>query len=489
MKTIRRNNLTAIQNDFEKGVCSDSWTCMAFGKNRFKIKNYFDDYTSLKYVSPTIHLLSSGNNGMTFELDFIRDFYTSNAVLKCRHNIEQAYTIADNLFYEYFAGSQFINKFTRKYPCFMETYGLFIFTDRLKLLKTLQNRFFGRQWAAPYSDEESIHSKERGGEEEDGYDDDDHEYSVSKNFRDMKLQGRNVLQKSLQYISIKNQQRLLDVIRLSCENPNKLCIMMEHFKKSNTLRDMLLLPAEQIKIPSYSVVDFVFNDLVTILFQIYAPLNDLRGYFSHNDLHASNILVYQPNKYNKHVLFHYHFESSGKVVSFKSKYLAKIIDYGRCFFQDYANAENSTTYLYNFICSENKYCGDNCGTESGYKFSANNASSNKTDVELLLKSLYDILHKLELFSPTLVNVPKSFSKFQEVMLFTFHPDYARKTTDSMENIENVFAFLCDLISDTRFAFARQNESYYADQICAGELHVYLDNQFKHRPMQYMEYKI
>lgn len=58
------------------------------------------------------------------------------------------------------------------------------------------------------------------------------------------------------------------------------------------------------------------------------PLATLANTFTHYDLHPSNVLLCEPvlGKYYKYIL------NDRTVVEFKSKYIVKIIDYGRSFF-------------------------------------------------------------------------------------------------------------------------------------------------------------
>ena len=100
-------------------------------------------------------------------------------------------------------------------------------------------------------------------------------------------------------------------------------------------------------------VDFLKNELIYVLFQVYAPLALLHDKFTHYDLHTGNILLYEPVK-GCYVEYHYYIK--GTVISFKSKYIVKIIDYGRCFFNDDANATFSgdSKKIYEKVCLEKK---------------------------------------------------------------------------------------------------------------------------------------
>jgi hypothetical protein len=74
------------------------------------------------------------------------------------------------------------------------------------------------------------------------------------------------------------------------------------------------------------------DDLIEVLFQVYYALSSLGNRFTHYDLHLKNVLVYRPDPVKK-VLFEYVL-SDGKTVRFHSNYIAKIIDYGRCYVRD-----------------------------------------------------------------------------------------------------------------------------------------------------------
>jgi hypothetical protein len=63
-------------------------------------------------------------NGFIWSIPFVKEGYTAYTVLKCSMR-----NMADNLFYEYYVGKNFINKYTKKFPCFVETYGSYQLTN------------------------------------------------------------------------------------------------------------------------------------------------------------------------------------------------------------------------------------------------------------------------------------------------------------------------------------------------------------------------
>jgi hypothetical protein len=94
--------------------------------------------------------------------------------------------------------------------------------------------------------------------------------------------------------------------------------------------------------------------------------------FTHYDLHYDNVLLYEPVK-GKYIHYHYHmpdYVTGGPdiIVSFKCKYIAKIIDYGRCYFNDKENTSftGSSRGIYTEVCAQ-KECV-NCGNKQGFRW-------------------------------------------------------------------------------------------------------------------------
>jgi len=97
-----------------------------------------------------------------------------------------------------------------------------------------------------------------------------------------------------------------------CTSPHQLAILIQYVEASAKIRDLYDDPAE----------------LANVLFQVYMPLSVLSEDFTHYDFHKSNIMLCRPYP-GKYLQYHYH--TPQKTVSFKSQYVAKIIDYGRCY--------------------------------------------------------------------------------------------------------------------------------------------------------------
>jgi len=333
-------NRGKIRANYLKMVCSDSGVCIAFGKESKKINEFFQLFDNFDYMT-NYTILNNGANGMIVKIDYEREQYKSYAVLK---KIIKA--SADSLMYEYIVGRFFINNVYKKFPSFLQTYGV-VNTDDLATLKT-------------------------------------------------------------QRIINLNADTIDNGIRLSCMNPSKIFLLLENVSKPMTLFSKIT------NLSNPMLKQFIINEFFAILFQVYYTLNILKNVFTHYDLHANNILLYEPIE-DGYIDYHYHY--NGEVITFKSRYIVKIIDYGRCYFR---GLEFDTTEIYRKICNMPE-CNNGrevCGNKSGYSFFFTNEAhikrehyintlrnNNSHDLRLL-KDLNNILPKIKI-SPE-IDKPLSF---------------------------------------------------------------------------------
>ena len=148
-------------------------------------------------------------------------------------------------------------------------------------------------------------------------------------------------------------------IVLSCTNPSKIVLLLENVSKPVTLFSKItsLTTSDTLKF-------FMANEFFAILFQIYYTLHLLGDVFTHYDLHSNNILLYEPIN-NGYIDFHYHYR--GEVITFKSRYIVKIIDYGRCYFR---GLDVDTREIHRMLCNTRE-CNNGrevCGNKSGYTY-------------------------------------------------------------------------------------------------------------------------
>jgi len=212
------------------------------------------------------------------------------------------------------------------------------------------------------------------------------------------------LKSHLQYLNKVNLSN--PSLELGCIH--SLGLLLEHIQPYITLDTVI---EHNEKYPQ-----FFKMDIITILYQLYFTLFFLSKKFTHYDLHLGNVLLYKPSK-NGYINFIYHHQNN-EVTSFKSQYVVKIIDYGRCFFQD----ENISSYsIYKKLC-EIKKCDPDCGDNYGFGWlnsesTASNyfVNSQKINVSHDLRYLYELNRKLKKYGIT--NIDPSLKKILSSVLY------------------------------------------------------------------------
>lgn len=366
-------------------------------------------------------------------------------IIKYTKNKYSAYSVmkstltvsSDNLGYEYLVGV-FLNKYNKIFPCFTETYGLLHYLSDAK-------------WLA---------------------------------FKNNNIKNKKVLKNS--FVVLKD----IDVNHLeyTCSNSKHLILMTEYIKNTETIK-------KKIKTP-----DFVYNELVYILYQIYLPLSILSNTFTHYDLHKGNVLLFTPVK-NAYIHYHYHFKN--KTVSFKSPYIVKIIDYGRSYFNDEDTGVNSKL-IYNQLCKL-KECAPKCGYSKGYvSLSSVKGYSEYNIISVIPNQSHDIRLFSGIFNDIIENLNENKELYEDKYLLAktihgIHPkiiygvgisDNSYKQYGTVEdlkkdeyirNIHDVKNIIENII-DTD-AIRVNNDLINMTRKKMGDLHIYTN---KH--MEYVPYK-
>ena len=278
--------------------------------------------------------------------------------------------------------------------------------------------------------------------------------------------------------------------RLACAESKYLAILIQHLKNVTALNDM------------YRDTVFLNDNLLNVLFQVYMPLALLKNNFTHYDLHSNNVLLYEPVKGS---YIHFHYEIGGQVVSFKSKYIAKIIDYGRSYFKDAAAsgaaasgaaasgaaasgaASISPKQIYDEVCKE-PACGPAgaCGYANGfawlesvepqYKAASNWISSQEQNMSHDLRLLNEVSNSakkmLPPFMKTMVDIVRYKKQFGTAQITkTGLPSKINNVQDAAD------IFKHELLEPDEIEY---NESIYVGQPKLGDLYIYDDG----RPMRF-----
>jgi len=415
-----RENPKSILTFKLKKICKDSGYCIAFGKNTELIKKAFDNFSNPEFIK-SITTLSSGDNGEVLEVLFKRYQYKAYTILKMMKNNNK---IVDNLVYEYIVGKFLINKYYKKFPCFLETYG-FIFNDRIQDIKYNKELF------------------------------------------------------DTQNIDITQIKSLL---KHGCTNEKNFGLVIEYVKNPNTLLEKL------------DKKKFWYKNLLIVLFQVYYTLFLLKDAFTHYDLHLNNVLVFEPKK--KHYI-HYHYHYKGEVISFKSNYIVKIIDYGRCGFVN--NEDNIKSLdIYKTLCSIPECKQENsrpCGARKGFIISAPanknyftlTKLNNSHDLRLLKSVGYLFNNKFD----ERATYTRQFNKIDREKIYllfngvkyleNFGTPQDRRTglvrdlsRSQIYNISDAFVILKELVQLSYFI--AQNDKFYVDKKKLGDLNIYDDGK-------------
>jgi hypothetical protein len=279
-KTANNNALSlSSSNKRREGIVFHP---LAFGKETNKIHTLFKKFTDFTNVTKITNSATVLKNGFVVRIQLEKQFdeysYSTCFLLK---SVQKANNKGDDLYYEYIAG-RVINRFAERFPCFVETYNLYQYTSAKEFNLGLQ-----------------FHSQSELQRD-------------TLTFCDI-LKGLKRLQKT--------------AIEDACRTPSYLALSLQHF-------DNVSLPL----IDHVRHRQFVDMDLYFVLLQIYLPLSHLSGHFVHNDLHLRSVLLHEPSN-RMHIRFVYHIGGNTEI-RFVSRFVAKMVDYGRSFF----DFENKTMF-------------------------------------------------------------------------------------------------------------------------------------------------
>ena len=367
-------------------ICSDSGECLAFGRESAEIRKVFTDFIDFRHLKKTKRVGQPSSNGFVLNLYYETMNYKANALLKSSRG-----TLSDNLFYEYLVGILFINKINQIFPCFTETYHLFKHnsTDTKNLIET-----------------NSVHVNN---------------YSTF-----VKL---NNCDKTI----AKNMEECIDD---SCKNGGDYAILVQYINNPISIESFM---KKQETDPLFE------QQMLCILYQIYYPLSYLKENFTHYDLHTENVLLYKL-PIGKFVSIQYRNITTGTVTNINTNYIAKIIDYGRCFFGDFGDNKlmSSKSILKNvndsFVC---KTKGIN---EIGFNFRDRNHTVENHYISCLMKNKS---HDLRLASMVVKRSRKMKNLFgSDRIIYTGSygtPENNRHDDYHIHNLDDMIKFLDDLM--------------------------------------------
>lgn len=253
-----------------------------FDEEKMEAFDYYVSFTQVKNcdkvhcAEPVLNKVGkTSQNGFIYKIEYEAEMnnilYSSSAILKSNKQ-----SSSDNLMYEYTVGCYINRHYSKRFPCFVQTYGVFRYKTP-EILKTLGT-------------------------------------TASNNFE--------ILRTSMDLIDCafcpNHKVSITKLIEEACTTPVFISLLVENIDNSISLYDFL----SGIENGEYKNPD----ELKYILFQIYYVLSILSDDFTHYDLHGANILLYKPGG-----LIHFYYEiEDNKTIDFYSEFIVKFIDYGRC---------------------------------------------------------------------------------------------------------------------------------------------------------------
>lgn len=390
----------------------------------------FFNFIDFKYVISIEGVGSPSTNGFVNELKYTRNNYSAYTIMKSTMSSE-----SDNLFYEYLVG-KYINKLNMIFPCFIETYG----------------------WSI-YHDESYINT-------------------ISKiNDLDTDIDKvRNAIQ-----LPMRDTCTSADLDK-SCYAACCLTILIQHIPESKSIGYMVETDNKYIS----------NNELIISLYHIYNALAVVANTYTHYDLHRYNVLIYEPVK-GKCIHYHY-INNDNTSIDFKSKYITKIIDYGRSFFVDIKNNGvcGSSMSIHKKIC-QSPYCRPKCGKYMGYDMlieeedpkNAYYICSTKRNIShdlRLLYELFSVYHKYTEINEELNNL---LSKVQYGVGLEKNNTMYGTPEQVVNDNKNIIANVMDaknaldiIVVSEKF---KENNEIYTEHIeVFAEVYIYADG----RPMIY-----
>ena len=394
--TKKKKELKNIGKVFDKQVvnylntvCTDSGECLAFGRENANIKKIFSDFVDFRHLKKVSNAGSPSANGFVLNLHYESMNYKSNALLKSSQNKR-----SDNLYYEYLVGTLFINKMNEIFPCFTETYHLFKHqTEKTKDL--LQQNKVG---VSKYSTYLSVNSCDA---------------------------------------SVREDPFLC--IDKSCEDGVSFAILVQYISNPISVASFM---AEHGN-------DKLFEgQMICILFQIYSCLSYLQDHFTHYDLHTNNVLLYKLPK-GKYVRIDYIDERSGETVSIKTNYIAKMIDYGRCYFGNLGNNGLASSVTIADTIFNSEICSKIGPRKVGYNFFGDKATESNSYTSSILRNKS---HDLR-FANIVSKRSKKMAKIFQYRPIIFTEKYGTKEKESdgsyfnLNNVSDMYQYLGRLYDD------------------------------------------
>lgn len=281
-------------------MCSNPDKCIDLEPFQHLLEDYFDHFNEFRYLRPDSIVKLNKGEGSNGEVVRVA-FYRNRYTAYCVFKMATSH-VADNLFYEYWIGRYFVNRCCSSFPTFLKTYHLY---------------------SIPTSVANNLHEF----------------------FDAVTTNTYSPLQYSFNTPTLPKN---------ACSNTDHLILSIQHLGKFVSFYRAFFgpLPNRNPFVP----------DFIPLLFQVYFALSSLGNTYTHYDLHLYNVGVYAPYSNTEYIEMHYHMKD-GSVLSFPTRYIAKVLDYGRNYAR-LSNTIDSATFMQQ-VCST-RDCDPSCGYDFGF---------------------------------------------------------------------------------------------------------------------------
>jgi hypothetical protein len=379
-----------------KSICGDVGICLSLNNHYEEIMDMFDNFFNFDYLINSPKEISRGANGIVRLLKYQKtvEDISFNSYLTLK--IPRTPN-SDNICYEYLVGKLCVNYLCKMFPVFFQTYNLYeLETISMEALTS----------PTPKSKDASIFSS-------------------------------------------MNTVRYPEDIDKICQKPQSLLLTGQFYD------NFISIDEYTQKIPKNNNFDFPF-----ILFQIYYALHNIKDVFTHYDLHTANVgLIKLPDGY--HIDYEYETkDSTGNpvLITFKNKYIVKIIDYGKSYFR---SLEHPYITSKEIIENMKKNGCLNVGDKDDIVYVDSTIKNESHDLELFYH-LYDI------YNYDTTPIPN----FLYINPFGTPENKDNLSDGTIRNVTDAHNFLCSFILSTESDLVALNERSYLDSISLGKLKVY-----------------
>ena len=280
-----RLELSLQQAKMIKSICGDVGICLSLNQWYDVIMEMFHNFEGFEFLENSPGLIEFRDQKeivrlLKYKKQEGTETVNAYGFFKCiggnMNNLETPYT---NLLYEYEVGKRCVNYLCRHFPIFTQTYGVYLRAEEGPLEFDTRSELYPANF--------------------------------SSNFLERIMPNSE------------------DYDTYFCHNMNDLCLVGQFYDgfiplvqyfKNLTSRDQSIRPP---------------NEIPFILFQVYYALYQCRSQFTHNNLTTENIGLV-PLPINQHIQYEYVYVPLGggspQICKFKSRYIVKVMGYGRSFF-------------------------------------------------------------------------------------------------------------------------------------------------------------